>query len=287
MRSNLSLTLNIGDVSDILSVTPTTIRNWEKYGLIAPKRHKNGYRYYNIDDVARLKAIKRYLVDERLTVKTVKAMLQAKDIENPDLQAFWRENARSVRGTNTSESLASAKWKKLRLKRGLTLDEVGKSIGISASYLSKLEHGQAHISYDIAERLANYYGENLFFFAPAQKAVPSIVHEGDGQAINGGFLGTASTLLSTLGSESVFPVRFVVQPHCGSLEPHSHAGEEFVYCLSGKISVTLNAVDTYVLKPGDSFHFKASNSHFWRNPTNKVSTMLWVYCSTLNFEEQP
>ena len=289
MERIAALTLSIGDVAGILNVTTTTIRNWEKYGLITPKRRKNGYRYFEVDDIARLREIKRCMVDEHLNVKIVKAIPQIKNSQDQDLQMYWRQNVRSVRGSSTAAYFSSTKWKKIRVSRGLTLEDVGNAVGLSPSYLSKIENGLATLSYDIAEKLASYYGENLFFFTSTPKRASTVIHEGEGREVDCGFLGTQSKILSTIGSDNLFPTLFTVQPRCGSLEPHSHSGEEFVYCLSGKISITLNHSDTYVLKAGDSFHFRASDIHFWRNPSNKISKILWVYCSAfdLNSKEAP
>ena len=82
MERIAALTLSIGDVAGILNVTTTTIRNWEKYGLITPKRRKNGYRYFEVDDIARLWEIKRSMVDEHLNDKIVKAIPQIKNSQD-------------------------------------------------------------------------------------------------------------------------------------------------------------------------------------------------------------
>ena len=44
--------LNVGEVAELLGVTKTTLRNWDKSGKLVPKRNSdNGYRQYSIDDV--------------------------------------------------------------------------------------------------------------------------------------------------------------------------------------------------------------------------------------------
>ncbi len=46
------------EVSDLLDITPDTLRNWEMNGLLTVKRQKNGYRIYTHEDIQRLKMIR-------------------------------------------------------------------------------------------------------------------------------------------------------------------------------------------------------------------------------------
>jgi len=46
----------IGIVSELLNVHPETIRVWERYGVIKPKR-RSGRRYYSETDLKRLRFI--------------------------------------------------------------------------------------------------------------------------------------------------------------------------------------------------------------------------------------
>jgi XRE family transcriptional regulator, regulator of sulfur utilization len=45
--------------------------------------------------------------------------------------------------------------RELRLERGMTLDQLSRSAGISASHLSRLERGQAEPSFTVAAALAS------------------------------------------------------------------------------------------------------------------------------------
>jgi DNA-binding transcriptional MerR regulator len=59
--------VGIGEAGRLIGRTPTTIRIWEKIGLIQPYRATGGTRIYSQDDIERLKEIavsmenKRYL----------------------------------------------------------------------------------------------------------------------------------------------------------------------------------------------------------------------------------
>lgn len=51
--------------------------------------------------------------------------------------------------------------RELRLERGMTLDQLARSAGISASHLSRLERGQAEPSFTVAAGLASQLGVSL------------------------------------------------------------------------------------------------------------------------------
>ncbi len=61
-------------MAELLGVTPTTLRIWEKKGLIKPERlGKN--RYYSYRDLDRLKEIKYLLQQKMLNIAVVKNIL--------------------------------------------------------------------------------------------------------------------------------------------------------------------------------------------------------------------
>lgn len=51
--------------------------------------------------------------------------------------------------------------RELRLERGMTLDQLSRSAGISASHLSRLERGQAEPSFTVAAGLASQLDVSL------------------------------------------------------------------------------------------------------------------------------
>lgn len=46
------------EVSEALGISPDTLRNWERNGLLTVRRKSNGYRVYTDEDVRRLKVIR-------------------------------------------------------------------------------------------------------------------------------------------------------------------------------------------------------------------------------------
>src|SRR5215472_12229212 len=67
--------LQIGEIAQLLGVTPKTIRHYEKIGLLAqPERTGAGYRQYNAQDLLRLQRIRR-LQALGLSLKKIRTLL--------------------------------------------------------------------------------------------------------------------------------------------------------------------------------------------------------------------
>src|SRR6266699_787104 len=67
--------LQIGEIAQLLGVTPKTIRHYEKMGLLAqPERTRAGYRLYDAQDLLRLQRIRR-LQALGLSLKKIRALL--------------------------------------------------------------------------------------------------------------------------------------------------------------------------------------------------------------------
>lgn len=67
--------LHIGEMAQLLGVTPKTIRHYQKVGLLAePERTEAGYRLYGAQDLLRLQRIRR-LQSLGLSLKQIKVVL--------------------------------------------------------------------------------------------------------------------------------------------------------------------------------------------------------------------
>jgi quercetin dioxygenase-like cupin family protein len=58
-------------------------------------------------------------------------------------------------------------------------------------------------------------------------------------------------------------------------EVTTHAGEEFVYVISGEVSLTLEG-KTFVLHAGDSAHYESTVPHSWANTARIETVVVWV-----------
>jgi mannose-6-phosphate isomerase-like protein (cupin superfamily) len=67
-----------------------------------------------------------------------------------------------------------------------------------------------------------------------------------------------------------------IAPGGGGGGAYAHEGEEFVFVLSGRLAMTIDGLDHYELKAGDSLYFKSTSPHAWNNPGRIESRVLWV-----------
>ena len=50
--------LTIAQAADLLGISVSTLRNWDRQGRLTPRRHPiNGYRIYNRAEIVRLKEL--------------------------------------------------------------------------------------------------------------------------------------------------------------------------------------------------------------------------------------
>jgi uncharacterized cupin superfamily protein len=60
-----------------------------------------------------------------------------------------------------------------------------------------------------------------------------------------------------------------------SITPYGHIGEEFVYVLSGRLTLILED-EVHTLYPRDCAHYKSERLHNWANNTRDVVEILVV-----------
>ena len=275
--THTNIKLNIEDAASMVGVSAATIRNWEKYGLFTARRTPSGYRFYDFNDIEMLKKIRKYMVEEHFSASALK--------QTPLLNLI--DPSASPQGIPVAEpqevssdaSFSGAKWKEARERMQYTLEDAGSAIGISASYLSKIENDLANPSYDLLSKLADFYGETLIYFTKTGDEGSSLVLKDGDLPIDLGFEGVECRQLSNLQERVMHPTIFTLKPGGKSNGSHYHRGEEFTYVLSGKLRIVLNETEVYILKQGDSFSFKANIPHSYSNTTNKITTVLWVHCS--------
>ena len=154
-----------------------------------------------------------------------------------------------------------ARLKELRLRRGWTLQELAARSGLSRAFLSRLESGNRQASIAAALTLSRIFDVSMasLFESPPDETPCVIVRAADAheKAING----LKYTALSYAGkSFNLQPLRVKVSPLRRGNEHYHHDGEEWVYVLSGKLTLSL-AGKTYDLEPGDAAHFDSRLPH--------------------------
>jgi quercetin dioxygenase-like cupin family protein len=90
--------------------------------------------------------------------------------------------------------------------------------------------------------------------------------------------GLLEDLAAGLVNRIIEPLLVTLRPHASSgTDSIVHTGQEFVYCLAGRIAYTAGD-QTFLLEPGDSLTFDAHLPHRWQNVADVPAQALLVLC---------
>jgi len=154
-----------------------------------------------------------------------------------------------------------ARLRELRLRRGWTLQELAARSALSKAFLSRLESGDRQASIAAVLMLSRIFNVSLaaLFESPLVETPCVIVRGSDAteRKVNG----LKYAPLSNAGRFfNLQPLRVKVSPLRRGKEHYHHDGEEWIYVLSGRLTLSL-AGKTYDLEPGDAAHFESRLPH--------------------------
>ncbi|MCL2770290.1 MAG: XRE family transcriptional regulator [Solirubrobacterales bacterium] len=191
---------------------------------------------------------------------------------NPDTTVA--EPLEATPGLTDDDARIAASIRSHRLRRNLTLAQLGELSGISVAHLSRLENGSRTPTVRLMLQLARALGVSLGALV-GESSEPSTVYVS--RAAERYTLAAGDTSVQSLSDPALRRLQAVelcLAP--GRIgEPASHSGEEWVYVLSGAIEVDLNG-STSALDAGDAVHFRADIRHALCNPHAEAATVLVV-----------
>src|SRR5690349_1390370 len=174
----------------------------------------------------------------------------------------------------------------LRLKKKLGLVELGKHTGLSPALLSKIERGRMFPTLPTLLRIALVFGVGLeYFFAGARdKPLVAIARkqqrvelpERPGRREAAYRFASLDYPATERRFNCYFAEFFPVAAE--KLEPHDHAGVEFIYVMNGKLSVHMND-DEHALAAGDAIYFDSTVPHAYRRTGGRLCTAIVVTAS--------
>lgn len=174
-----------------------------------------------------------------------------------------------------------ARIKALRTEKRYTLKTLSDMTGLSVGFLSQTERGISSIAVDSLSKVASCLEVPLstFFADQMQDTSDPVVH---GFSVHRTMLGPQlieSVLSQDMANFNFLPKHFQLMPYSDidvqELEMCIHSGEEFVYVLTGIVSLWLED-KRYTLYPGDSIQIHSNQPHNWANTTNKVAELLSI-----------
>jgi DNA-binding transcriptional MerR regulator/mannose-6-phosphate isomerase-like protein (cupin superfamily) len=251
--------LRISEVARRVGISSSALRAWETLGLVAPQRTASRYRLYTEVDVRLLQRALFLRRARGLNPAAIVHVLKRQGIVSPSLE---------------SAALPGQRFRRLRLRRGLSLAQVAKATGVSVGFLSALERGQMRSSVATLRRIARFYRTNILSLFQTAGENPRLVRPRQRKILETN-AGVRMELLAW-GNTAMEPHLFRVKPNSGSGESYAHEGEEFLHILRGEFEIWLNDTEHYRLTTGDSLYFESSMPHRWRNPGRTEAWLLWV-----------
>ena len=175
-----------------------------------------------------------------------------------------------------------ARVRDLRKARDWTLEQAAKQAGIARSTLSKIENGQMSPTYDALKKLAvglQISVPQLFTPPQAERVNGRMSVTKDGQ---GNHQATATyeheLLAETLGKKQMLPYRARVRAR--SMDEFDgwvrHDGEEFLYVLTGVITLYTEFYEPIEMRRGDSAYYDATMGHNVVSTSPEDAMILWV-----------
>lgn len=162
------------------------------------------------------------------------------------------------------------KLRELRLRRKMGLVELGRHTALSAALLSKIERGRLFPTLPTLLRIALVFNVGLdYFFSERRRRVMAVMRRRERLVFDEKFKGDDAVYrfecLDYKADErklSAFLARFPrnAPARAGT---HQHDGVEFLYVLTGTLSVTVGD-DESVLRKGDAIYFDSAVAHGYK-----------------------
>lgn len=175
-----------------------------------------------------------------------------------------------------------ARVRELRKAKSWTLEQAAQKAGLARSTLSKIENDQMSPTFELMRKLAHGLGIDMpQLFMPPQKAQVNgrmdVTRSGEGQSHVTTTYGH-ELLNAGLTKKNMLPYRAHI--HARDFDAFDgwvrHDGEEFLYVLTGAITLYTEFYEPVSMKRGDSAYYDASMGHNVISTSDEDALILWV-----------
>lgn len=162
-----------------------------------------------------------------------------------------------------------ATLQKLRLKRGLTLDDLSRAAGVSKSMLSQIEREKANPTIAVAWRLANALGVGIEELLSSEKQEAELIHvlePHETPTLPGSHAGYVLRILGPMELAGKYEWYELTLAPEGALvsNPHDPGTTEYLTLLHGTVEVEVDGM-AKKLKAGGTARYQADRNHAIRN----------------------
>lgn len=169
------------------------------------------------------------------------------------------------------------KIKNLRLKKGLTQEELGERTDLSKGYISQLERELSSPSIDTFFNILEVLGCSPKQFFDEEEREQKVVYGEDDQTdyIDEDRGYEIQWLVPESNEKEMEPIRITLEENGEFKRFEPSLSETFAYVLSGRIMLSLGR-KTYYANAGESIYFHASDEHQISNAYKGKSELILV-----------
>jgi transcriptional regulator with XRE-family HTH domain len=166
------------------------------------------------------------------------------------------------------------KIRDLRLRRGLTVQQLADASGLSKGFISQVENHRTSPSLATLSMLARTLETSVAYLVVEEEQVPYVVRAYDRPHIKVGGNTSQVELLSAVPKRNLELVLAELPPGLSAgHKRHFHHGEEIVMCLEGRLRLTCG-YHVILLEQGDSCHYDGRVPHAVENAGETVARVL-------------
>lgn len=168
------------------------------------------------------------------------------------------------------------KIKRLRLRHGLTQEELALRCDLSKGFISQLERDLTSPSIATLMDILECLGTDLKTFFADEQEEKIVFGQQDIYDTKDLERGTViAWLIPNAQKNEMEPILLELSPAGATVLDNPHAGEEFGYVLSGSVQIELGN-KTHKAKKGESFYFRPEAPHRIRNASKQPARILWI-----------
>ena len=166
--------------------------------------------------------------------------------------------------------------KQLRMKNGLTLEELADRCELSKGFLSQLERNISSPSISTLEDIIEVLGVNMAGFFKEETNEPSVFTKDDFY-VKENEDSLITWLVPNAQKNEMEPILYELEPGSETFAVHPYEGEEFGYVLRGKITLVNTSKDEKIdIRKGETFYLKGNDEHYFINESERIAKFLWI-----------
>ncbi len=168
------------------------------------------------------------------------------------------------------------KIKSLRIRNGLTQEELADRSELTKGFISQVERDLASPSIATLVDILEGLGTNLKEFFNENKDEKVVFTEEDiFESTNEELKYKLKWVIPNAQKNMMEPILIDLEIGGKTKEDFPHEGEEFGYVIEGNIYLHIGK-NKYEVKKGESFYFNANSNHYISNAGEKIAKVIWV-----------